>query len=82
MSVFLKKHLEYLIITIGKNGLEQKLLKGFKIQLKGRYEVTKNSMSKSLIIKKGKVNSMKLDNNIAFMNQVLYTKLGLSNLKI
>ena len=67
---------------MGKNGLEQKSLKGFKIQLKGRFEPTKNSMSKSLTVKKGKINSMKLNDSIIFINQIFYTKLGLSNLKI
>lgn len=65
-----------------KNGLKNKILCGFKVQLKGRFESTKNSMSKTVNFKVGKINSTNLNSSINFLSYTFYTKLGLSNLKI
>ena len=78
----LKNNLNCFLIQDSKNGLLNKKLIGFKIQLKGRFEVTKNSMSKKKLIKLGKVNSTNLCTHIIFYEHVFFSKLGVSNLKI
>nr|YP_010620028.1 Ribosomal protein S3 [Symphyocladia marchantioides]WAX04041.1 Ribosomal protein S3 [Symphyocladia marchantioides] len=70
------------IISISKSGFRKITFIGFKIQLKGRYESTKNEMSNYLFIKDGKNNSTNLNITIDFINHLFYTKLGISNLKI
>lgn len=55
---------------------------GFKMQLKGRFEITKNSMSKKFLVKFGKISSTTLVDYIVFYEHIFFSKLGLSSLKI
>nr|YP_010619959.1 Ribosomal protein S3 [Xiphosiphonia pinnulata]WAX03972.1 Ribosomal protein S3 [Xiphosiphonia pinnulata] len=82
LILLLKKNKFQSIITISKKGFKQSKFIGFKIQLKGRYESTKNEMASRLFVKDGKINSTNLTNSIYFFNHSFYTKLGISNLKI
>lgn len=79
---FLKSNMNCSSLSFTKTGLMKKKLRGFKIQLKGRFEATKNSMSKKIFFKSGKVNSTNLEEDVIFYNHVFFSKLGLSNLKI
>lgn len=79
---FLKSNLNSLLISTSKNGLNKKTLSGFKIQLRGRFESTKNSMAKKINLKFGKTNSTNLINHIVFYEHIFYSKLGLSSLKV
>lgn len=69
-------------LSFSNKGLKIIKLQGIKIQLKGRYELTKNSMSKLIFFKAGKVGSMSLNTKIEFLNKTIYTKLGKSSMKI
>nr|YP_009325877.1 ribosomal protein S3 [Choreocolax polysiphoniae]APC24869.1 ribosomal protein S3 [Choreocolax polysiphoniae] len=93
MNYFPKKIFNFLIILFKTMLNKQKIsfsnkgtkiikLNGIKIQLKGRYDLTKNSMSKILLFKYGKINSVSLNKKIEFLNKVIYTKLGKSSFKI
>lgn len=82
LTLFLKNFINHSIVSFTQNGPKKKQLLGFRLQLKGRYESTKNSMSKIMTFKVGKVNSTKLNANINFLDYVFYTKLGVSSLKI
>nr|YP_010620258.1 Ribosomal protein S3 [Amplisiphonia pacifica]WAX04294.1 Ribosomal protein S3 [Amplisiphonia pacifica] len=82
LILLLKKNKFQKILSFSKNGLKKNTLIGFKIQLKGRYESTKNEMASCLLVKNGKVNSTNLNITISYINHFFYTKLGISNLKI
>nr|YP_010620235.1 Ribosomal protein S3 [Deltalsia parasitica]WAX04271.1 Ribosomal protein S3 [Deltalsia parasitica] len=82
LILLLKKNKSQLILAFEKNGLKKKIFIGFKIQLTGRYESTKNEMASCLLVKNGKINSTNLSVSINFINHFFYTKLGISNLKI
>lgn len=82
MILFLTKNLKYSILFLTKNGLLRKYFVGFKIQIKGRYESSKTSMSKKLSTKFGKMTLTNLKISTNFINYSFYTKLGISNLKI
>lgn len=82
LILFLKNSINCSTVFLTSTGLNSKKLIGFKLQLKGRYETTKNSMSKVLVFKVGKINSTKLNSSINFLHYTFYTKLGVSNLKI
>nr|YP_011017705.1 ribosomal protein S3 [Griffithsia okiensis]WQF69528.1 ribosomal protein S3 [Griffithsia okiensis] len=58
------------------------ILKGFKIQLKGRFENSKNQMTKKIELKSGILSSVNLNSDINYLNNFLFTKLGLWSLKI
>lgn len=75
-------HLFSTILSTSKNGVLFKKLVGFKVQLKGRFENSKNSMSKKISFKIGKINSTDLNSCIIFYKYSFYSKLGLGNLKI
>lgn len=79
---FMKQNLNNILISQLKTKITKTKLIGFKIQLKGRFDLTKNTMSKKIIIKLGKVNSTRLSTNIISYSHIFYSKLGLSNLKI
>nr|YP_010620005.1 Ribosomal protein S3 [Symphyocladiella dendroidea]WAX04018.1 Ribosomal protein S3 [Symphyocladiella dendroidea] len=82
LILLLKKNKFQSIVSFSKKGLKKNIFIGFKIQLKGRYEATKNGMSSRLLIKNGKINSTNLNITINFINHFFYTKLGITNLKI
>nr|QUJ09422.1 ribosomal protein S3 [Neorhodomela munita] len=69
-------------ISFSNHGIKITQLKGIKIQLKGRYELTKNPMSKRISFKMGKISSMNLNTKIEFLNKTIYTKLGKSSIKV
>lgn len=81
-SILLKKNKNYLLINNSKKGIYKKKLIGFKIQLKGKFEITKNAMSKKLLINYGKLRSTTLKNHIIFCEHTFFSKLGSSNLKM
>nr|WAX04110.1 Ribosomal protein S3 [Polysiphonia sp.] len=80
--LLLLQKLDQITLQTTRTGLKPKKFVGFKIQLRGRYELTKNAMSKSTNINVGKTNSTNLKLNIIFINYLFYTKLGVSSLKI
>lgn len=78
-----------LVSQINKNkhlilnsGLKKVKLKGFKIQLKGRYELSKSSLAKKICFKFGRLTINNLSNNLELINKFIYSKLGKSSLKI
>nr|YP_010620143.1 Ribosomal protein S3 [Herposiphonia versicolor]WAX04179.1 Ribosomal protein S3 [Herposiphonia versicolor] len=82
LNIFLLKNLNQESLSLSKRGIKIKRFIGFKIKLIGRYETSKNSMAKSVLIKSGKISSVSLKTCINFMNHYFYTKLGISNLKV
>nr|YP_010620097.1 Ribosomal protein S3 [Periphykon beckeri]WAX04133.1 Ribosomal protein S3 [Periphykon beckeri] len=82
LNFMLQSKLDKKIVLFSKNGLILQKFIGFKIQLSGRYEATKNSMAQRVFFNVGKINSTTAKINIYFLNRFLYTKLGISNLKI
>jgi len=78
----LTKQLNSKKICYGKFGPLKLNLKGFKIILTGRFEASKNQMSKELKVNIGALPLTTLNNNIDFWTTKLYTKLGVCNLKI
>lgn len=81
-SLLLKKSKNYLLVNSSKKGIYKKKLIGFKIQLKGKFEITKNAMSKKLSLNYGQPRSTILKNHITFCEHTFFSKLGSSNLKI
>nr|YP_009295190.1 ribosomal protein S3 [Dasya binghamiae]AOH77202.1 ribosomal protein S3 [Dasya binghamiae] len=69
-------------ISLCKKGPQKLILKGYKITLSGRFENTKNPMSKTYTTKNGFITLTSLNNNIDFISKNLYTKLGICNIKI
>jgi hypothetical protein len=81
-SNLLKNNLNSFLVQDSKYGFLKKKLVGFKLYLKGRFEVTKNSMAKKNLVKLGKVNSTDLNIHIISHEHIFFSKLGTSNLKI
>nr|YP_010620074.1 Ribosomal protein S3 [Pterosiphonia complanata]WAX04087.1 Ribosomal protein S3 [Pterosiphonia complanata] len=82
LMLTLRKNKFQSILSISKKGLIKNQFIGFKIQLKGRYESTRNEMANQLIIRDGNINSTNLNFTISYINHFFYTKLGTSTLKI
>lgn len=71
------------LILLTKFGPKKFLLKGFKLQLSGRFDLSsKTEMSKMFKIKIGKITSTNFNSTIDFINKPIYTKLGVCNFKI
>jgi NAD-dependent DNA ligase len=82
ISDFITNKLNLKKLSYSKNGPLTCYLKGYKLILTGRFENTKTSMSKTLILKKGSLNSTSLNNRVDFFTKNLNTKFGLCNFKI
>ncbi len=82
LILFLTKNYFHLSLFKSKKGFKIKRFVGFKIKLIGRFESSKNAMSKNIIYKFGKINSSNLQINTNFLTYTFFTKLGVSNLKI
>nr|YP_010620189.1 Ribosomal protein S3 [Dipterosiphonia australica]WAX04225.1 Ribosomal protein S3 [Dipterosiphonia australica] len=82
INLLLSNHLNKIFVMLTKNGIKNQKFIGFKLQLRGRFEPTKNAMAKCVTLKSGKINSTNLKIKIDFSNYFFYTKLGTSNLKI
>lgn len=80
--ILLKNHLRSTNMFYLNSGLKKVQLRGFKIQLKGRYEVSKSTLAKKQLLKLGQVTSNNLDNLLDLVNKDFYSKLGKSTLKI
>ena len=73
-----KSKISYLTI-----GSQELIFKGFKIQLKGRYENTKNKMAKSTNLKVGnKLSLININKNIYFLDCNLFSKLGSFSIRL
>lgn len=82
LTLLLKKKLNSKVIIFTKVGPTFLVLKGYKIQLKGRLDNQKSQMSKKTTFKKGSINLTKLNNYVDFKNIQIYTKLGNCNFKV
>nr|ATG87379.1 ribosomal protein S3 [Gracilaria chouae] len=82
ICVFLNKHRYHSKIVYSTKGIRLVNLKGFKIRLVGRFDNTKNQMSKSIQQGLGVLSLMSLKNRVEFVNRELYTKLGSCGLQI
>ena len=82
LVVFLRKKINNTNVLYLNSGVKKVQLKGFKVQLKGRYELSKSTLSKKQFFKFGKVTSNNLNNLLQFSNKIIYSKLGLSTIKI
>nr|YP_010944677.1 ribosomal protein S3 [Palisada intermedia]WMC20771.1 ribosomal protein S3 [Palisada intermedia] len=80
--VLLKNQINKTTIFFFNSGLRKIQLKGFKIQLKGRYELSKSTLAKKQFLKFGQVTSNNLNNLLDLLNKDFYSKLGKSTLKI
>nr|YP_011017584.1 ribosomal protein S3 [Bostrychia moritziana]WQF69384.1 ribosomal protein S3 [Bostrychia moritziana] len=80
---FLSKKLNQLQIEWTNKGPSFFLIKGFKVQLTGRFDNTKtNNMSKKISFSVGKVKTTSFDYRVDFMNKPIFVKLGTCNFKI
>jgi ribosomal protein S3 len=57
-------------------------LKGFKIKISGRFDNTRNQMSKTLSNSGGNLPLSKLNSYIEYHNSKIYTNSGLNNLQV
>nr|YP_010199886.1 ribosomal protein S3 [Gracilariopsis tenuifrons]UAD89946.1 ribosomal protein S3 [Gracilariopsis tenuifrons] len=79
---FLETHLNCTKIVYSSRGIRLVNLKGFKIRLVGRFDNTKNQMSKSIQQGYGSLSLMSLKSRVEFASKELYTKLGSCGLQI
>nr|AEX37513.1 ribosomal protein S3 [Gracilariopsis lemaneiformis] len=79
---FLETNLNRTKVVYSSKGIRLVNLKGFKIRLVGRFDNTKNQMSKSIQQGLGVLSLMSLKNRVEFVNRELYTKLGSCGLQI
>lgn len=82
MFLFLTKNLMHISLFYSNKGLLIKQFLGFKLKLTGRYETSKTSMAKKILLKSGNVSATDLKVSIQFVDYPFYTKLGISNFKI
>ena len=80
--LLLKTQIKKPKIVQGNHGLMRMYMEGFKIQLKGRYEVSKSTLAKSLFFKTGQVNSNNLNGNLELLSKNIYSKLGAASIKV
>lgn len=66
----------YKKISFLRIGFKKIQVKGFKIQVKGRFENTKNQMAKTINYKFGSLSLVNLENNVYYRKNCLNTKLG------
>nr|YP_009944477.1 ribosomal protein S3 [Osmundea sinicola]QFR99771.1 ribosomal protein S3 [Osmundea sinicola] len=82
LTNLLKNQLGNINILYLNSGLRKIQLKGFKIQLKGRYELSKSTLAKKSFLKFGQVTSNSLNSLLFLSNKDIYSKLGKSTIKI
>lgn len=78
----LNTKLNYKKIVFAKNGPAILRFKGYKILAKGRFENTKNAMSKTFILIKGSLKLSQISTYIDYNHITLYTKLGVTSIKV
>lgn len=89
----LKKLLNYVYITLLKQKSKYKIIYttyglklvqflGFKIQISGCFDSSKNQMSKTLVYKSGTNSLTKLKNYVEYSKITIYTKFGTCGLKV
>ena len=82
LLILFKKKVNYSLVNISRRGICKKKLIGFKIKLKGKFEITKSSMSKKIMENYGKLKSTTLNSSVVFCEHTFFSKLGSSNIKI
>lgn len=82
LTNLLKNQLGIINILYLNSGLKKIQLKGFKIQLKGRYELSKSTLAKKYFLKFGQVTSNNLNSLLSLSHKDIYSKLGKSTIKI
>nr|YP_009511841.1 ribosomal protein S3 [Gracilaria gracilis]AXI97718.1 ribosomal protein S3 [Gracilaria gracilis] len=82
ICILLKKHLGSNKVVYSTRGIHSVYLKGFKVRLVGRFDNTKNQMSKSIQQGSGSLSLISLRNQVEFVQKNLYTKLGSCGLQI
>nr|AHX02421.1 ribosomal protein S3 [Ceramium japonicum] len=79
---FLETQIKKQKIVYLKFGLKKIKLKGFKIKLSGRFENTKNQMTKKLEYNIGSLSLLSISSYVEFCSLNIYSKLGVCNFKI
>nr|YP_009500463.1 ribosomal protein S3 [Gracilariopsis heteroclada]AXE43625.1 ribosomal protein S3 [Gracilariopsis heteroclada] len=79
---FLKTHLNSTKVIYSTKGIHLVYLKGFQVRLVGRFDNTKNQMSKNIQQGFGALSLMSLKSRVEFVHKELYTKLGSCGLQI
>ena len=69
-------------ILTSKTGLKVLKFKGFKLKLSGRFEESKNQMSKTLEQTSGSISLLSTSSYIEFSTLNINSKLGVCNIKI
>nr|AHX02495.1 ribosomal protein S3 [Schimmelmannia schousboei] len=82
ICTLLQTHLNSYKISYSKNGPICIALKGFKIRIVGRFDNSKNQMSKSIEQYIGVLPLVCLNSHVEFLNKEIYTKLGVCSLQI
>lgn len=82
LVILLKNQLNKVNILYLNSGLKKIQLKGFKIQLKGRYELSKSTLARKSFFKFGQVTSNNLNSLLYSSYKDIYSKLGKSTIKI
>ena len=82
LIIFLKNQLGNTKYVYFNFGFKKVVFKGFKIQLKGRYELTRSTLSKNIFFKYGCVTTNSFNKNFEFLSKIIFSKLGKSSIKI
>nr|YP_009490379.1 ribosomal protein S3 [Gracilaria edulis]AWH62513.1 ribosomal protein S3 [Gracilaria edulis] len=82
INQFIMNHFNTVKVIYCTKGIRHVHLKGFKIQLVGRFSNTKNQMAKSIQQNFGSLSLISLKNYVEFSQKDLHTKLGTCGLRI
>nr|YP_011017607.1 ribosomal protein S3 [Bostrychia tenuissima]WQF69430.1 ribosomal protein S3 [Bostrychia tenuissima] len=82
MTSYLNQRLYSKNFMLCKSGPKKTFLKGFKMRLNGRFDVSKTNMSKKFSLQVGKMTSMDFNTKIDFLSKSIYSKYGIYNLKV
>lgn len=82
LITILNKTLKSTKIVYTKKGPTKLVLLGYKVQIKGRFENTKNQMAKTTTHNYGKISLIVLNSHLDFIFKPIHTKLGTYSLSI
>lgn len=82
LIILLKNQLNFTKYLILNSGFRKVQLKGFKVQLKGRFELSKSTLAKTICLKFGNITTNSFNHTLELLQKPLYSKLGKSSIKI
>ena len=82
LEILLLKQLKHTKLVTTKLGYQQFFLKGFRLSISGRFEVSSTQMAKTITQTVGALPLGRLENYVEFAASPIFFKLGKCNLKI